>query len=125
MTAEASTLLTCCDGLTTALATKDICWLNDHLAPTAERRTPQVPPQAKYDWIDAIQNEGLIYDHFTAPTLDQLVGNWGQAHLTARLTEYPHRETPVTLQLTFIREPDCWQLYRDWELSEKPIDWIG
>lgn len=122
MTAEASTLLTCCDALTTALATKDICWLNDHLAPTAERRTSQAPPQAKYDWIDAIQNECLIYDHLTAPTLDQLVDNWGQVHLTARLAEHSHRARPVTLQLTFIREPDCWQLYRDWELSEKPID---
>lgn len=124
MLSTTDTLLASSRALSTALRHRDVCWLNQHLTITAECHLSQARPQSKYDWIDALQNGDLSYRHLTTPVITRLLANVGEVQLTAtsQLIDQPAQE--VTLQLSWILADSQWQLYRQLELSEKPIDWI-
>ncbi|KRO05522.1 hypothetical protein IV54_GL001786 [Levilactobacillus paucivorans] len=106
-----------------AVSHRDICQLNRFLAITAERQPLQGPARSKYDWIDALQNRELTYTDFATPTVSEMTNHHARIQVTAKF-QSATLSTTVFLQLTFIRDQTHWQLCRQQELSEKPIDWI-
>ncbi|WP_057877449.1 hypothetical protein [Levilactobacillus paucivorans] len=123
MTSSESTLLADCHTLLVAVSHRDICQLNRFLAITAERQPLQGPARSKYDWIDALQNRELTYTDFATPTVSEMTNHHARIQVTAKF-QSATLSTTVFLQLTFIRDQTHWQLCRQQELSEKPIDWI-
>lgn len=124
MTSEQVALLNCTHQIMTALITKNVGLLNQMLAPSAEYTPLDGHPVSKYDWIDMVQNDTLLYLDFSTISTPKINGNHGSLCLPTQIQFASNRPATVQLQWTFIADNHRWLLISQvahQNQSEKPI----
>jgi len=103
-------LIDCYQQLVTALTTQDICQLDHLLATTAELHLINGRTYAKYDWIDAIQNETLRYQACSTPDAPQLTMSRGTLQVQVKWQIQGNTARTDQQRLTFVQDCDGWRL---------------